>query len=438
MSRHWRYVISLCLALSWLVILPGAILAASAPTVGTDTADNILRTTATLDGTITSNGNSTVTVRGFQYGLSKTATWDAHETGSFGTGGYSAAIMGLSAATTYWFRAYATNTAGTGYGSWVSFTTKDYPSITTMDASSIAGTSARLNSGVVSDGNDNCTITFGWGLTSAASVGAYDSYQTVSGTFNTGDYPYLDVTGLLTGHTYYFRVLITNAIGTRAGNELIFETILALLPPDNFIGYPEATLVSLSWNKGAGSSNTMVRYGQTNYPALPTDGDEVYFGPSSAYTLTGLVSGKTYYIAAWGETGGNYSMTSTTLLMTTSATSSTTTPDMEVPAQPTWWFTTDYTSMSNLGLIYDSINAVMDVSELPRATGWFLLAIVLAFIAGLLGYLFLGKKLMIAMICMTVVMALEYFAHQVPWWVPLVALILVIAFSRAHQAVNEG
>jgi len=63
---------------------------------------------------------------------------------------------------------------------------------------------------------------------------------------------------------------------------------------------------------------------------------------------------------------------------------------------------------------------------------------VLAFLAGLLGYLFLGHKLMIAMMCLTVVLAIEYFAQQVPFWLPLMTLILVIAFSTTHKETSRA
>jgi hypothetical protein len=124
--------------------------------------------------------------------------------------------------------------------------------------------------------------------------------------------------------------------------------------------------------------------------------------------------------------------------MTTSAGTDDTTPDIEVPTQPAWWFSTDYTAMNRLGFIYDSLNSAMDSGQIPRTTGWFWIAIGLAFLAGLLGYLFIGHKLMIAMMCLTVVFALEYFAHQVPWWVPLITLILVIVFSQTHKQTEQG
>jgi len=96
---------------------------ADEPTVVTNAVSSIGTTTATANGNITDTGGEDCTVRGFQYGLSQTPTWDEHSSGSFGTGSYSEGLSGLTPDTEYCVRAYATNSAGTGYGDWTSFTT---------------------------------------------------------------------------------------------------------------------------------------------------------------------------------------------------------------------------------------------------------------------------------------------------------------------------
>ena len=96
------------------------------PTVTTVSAESFTPTTATLFGSITAIGGATPTTRGFAYGTDATLTTGIStttESGSFGVGSFSAALSSLSVNTTYYYRAYATNTGGTGYGSILSFAT---------------------------------------------------------------------------------------------------------------------------------------------------------------------------------------------------------------------------------------------------------------------------------------------------------------------------
>jgi hypothetical protein len=95
------------------------------PTVTTSAADDIEETTATLNGDITVTGGVNSTVRGFEWGLATgDYDWDQHEDGNFGVAAFDEAITGLTSGELYFFRAYATNTEGTGYGDELTFLTK--------------------------------------------------------------------------------------------------------------------------------------------------------------------------------------------------------------------------------------------------------------------------------------------------------------------------
>ncbi|MEK7373859.1 MAG: Calx-beta domain-containing protein, partial [Thermodesulfobacteriota bacterium] len=98
---------------------------ASKPSVTTDSAANITQTTATLNGTVNPNNQSTTAY--FQYGLTLSfgnTTGAQTLTGSTAQN-ISANITGLSANTTYYYRIVATNSSGTSYGSTQTFTTQD-------------------------------------------------------------------------------------------------------------------------------------------------------------------------------------------------------------------------------------------------------------------------------------------------------------------------
>ena len=81
---------------------------------------------AVINGNITVTGGSNSTVRGFAWGtvstLSGGDTSTTTETGSFGVAAFLKTVSGLIAGKQYFFRAYATNTTGTGYGAIANFT----------------------------------------------------------------------------------------------------------------------------------------------------------------------------------------------------------------------------------------------------------------------------------------------------------------------------
>jgi uncharacterized protein (TIGR02145 family) len=94
------------------------------PTLTTSAITNITGTTASSGGTITSEGNSTVTVRGICWSTGTTPTLaDNLTSDSTGSGSFTSNLTGLNGSTTYNVRAYATNSAGTAYGNELTFST---------------------------------------------------------------------------------------------------------------------------------------------------------------------------------------------------------------------------------------------------------------------------------------------------------------------------
>ena len=117
----------------------------SAPTLTTDAVTTIGATTATFNGNITAINGANATTRGFKY--STTNGFDAantgtniSESGTFGTGAFSLIPSSLTSTTTYYVVAYATNSAGTTYGSQVTFTTVVYTVWTLTNASATGRT----------------------------------------------------------------------------------------------------------------------------------------------------------------------------------------------------------------------------------------------------------------------------------------------------------
>ncbi len=93
-------------------------------TVTTTVATEVEGTTATTGGEVTADGGSAVTARGVCYGTARNPTVAGSKTtDGTGIGEYESLLTGLNGLTTYYVRAYATNSAGTAYGSEISFTT---------------------------------------------------------------------------------------------------------------------------------------------------------------------------------------------------------------------------------------------------------------------------------------------------------------------------
>ncbi|WP_157815914.1 cellulose binding domain-containing protein [Spirosoma pollinicola] len=113
------------LTLDDLVVGPTGAVTSVAPTVLTSAASGIGTTIATLGGNVTADGGASVTQRGVVYSTTNATptTSDTKVVIGSGTGTFSQSITGLTSSTTYYVRAYATNSVGTSYGSQQTFVT---------------------------------------------------------------------------------------------------------------------------------------------------------------------------------------------------------------------------------------------------------------------------------------------------------------------------
>lgn len=94
------------------------------PFLTTGEVYSVKPTSATCGGNITSNGGATVTSRGICWDTIQNPTIDDNKTmDGTGTGTFESALTGLKATTTYYVKAYATNSIATSYGNELSFKT---------------------------------------------------------------------------------------------------------------------------------------------------------------------------------------------------------------------------------------------------------------------------------------------------------------------------
>lgn len=356
--------------------------------------------------------------------------------GDFSTGQYSLLIDGLTEGTHYRVRAFAQNPLTIAYGDTITVKTVGDVVIVTVAASNVALTTARLNSAVTDDGGQPVRVQFGWGTSSEAAIEDYDEYETLPGYYSTDNYPFLDVVDLVANTLYYFRVEASNDIATDLGGELTFTTGTSLTTPHNFIGYPYDTWISLHWAKGTATTNSLIRYSVLAYPTAVTEGGEVYLGANTSVIHEELTPGTTYYYSLWGESGGTYTGSYVTLMMTTHA-------DVDItdafvaPVTPSRLFSEpDYTNLSGLLFFYDGVNNSADSLGMPRGTLWMILAIVLSVGGAVLIYIASKGKMLIAGLALIAALVFWWVVLIVPFWIPLITIIMVIAISISRREVN--
>jgi len=95
------------------------------PTLNTLTV-NVAGTLATSGGNITNDGGASITARGIVWGTNPNPSLSSslgQTNDGIGVGIFNSDLTGLTANTTYYVKAYATNSVGTAYGNELSFTT---------------------------------------------------------------------------------------------------------------------------------------------------------------------------------------------------------------------------------------------------------------------------------------------------------------------------
>ena len=168
------------------------------PGVTTSAADPLEETTATLKGEIDYvGGGGNASTRGFEWDTDSGAPYasDWHGSGDFGVGAFDRGITGLTEGELYYYRAYATNTEGTGYGDEVLFLTKpDAPN--TFD--SVVGGAAQIDLTWVK--GTGAQKTYIRGKDGSYPTDRADGYLVYNNTLELCS----DV-GLTGGHAYYYR-----------------------------------------------------------------------------------------------------------------------------------------------------------------------------------------------------------------------------------------
>lgn len=196
--------------------------AAEIPLVLTTAVTDITAETAIGGGIISDDGGASINEMGICWSIANEPTIEDSKTiVSRGKNDFVSKLTGLTPGTQYYYRAYATNEAGTGYGKSLSFTTGNIsmPAVSTSELSEIL--SYKVTGGGVITDSGNAPIVAGlcWNETGSPTINDKTTIiEDAQGTF-------ISSIGNLKGNTrYYLRAYVTNSAGTSYGEELSFKT----------------------------------------------------------------------------------------------------------------------------------------------------------------------------------------------------------------------
>ena len=194
------------------------------PTVITTDATNISYTTATVGGTITSDGGADITERGVCYSTTVNPTIENTKiTSGTGTGTYTINLTELTDSTTYYVRAYAINKKGISYGKNVSLMTKpkELATISTVSVTEVTSYSAVVSVLITSDGGTSIIESgFCYSTSNIPNI----SNTKIVNTSLKSDFS-CQIIGLQKNTTYYIRAYAINAIGVAYSDAITIQTI---------------------------------------------------------------------------------------------------------------------------------------------------------------------------------------------------------------------
>ncbi len=193
------------------------------PEISTELATNISNISAYSGGNIISNGGLSIVERGICWNTIGNPTISDSKKVDYNSNAlFSSFITGLRGSTTYYVRAFATNSVGTAYGNEISFTTNEpeVPELTTVSITSITSSEAKSGGEIINDGGDDIIAK---GICWNTSENPTISNSKTSDGSGMGSFT-SRLTNLQKDTEYYVRAYSTNSIGTSYGNEISFKT----------------------------------------------------------------------------------------------------------------------------------------------------------------------------------------------------------------------
>ncbi len=221
MKRNSTYFVLISL-ISIMALVQGC-KKATVPELTTVAVSNVTLTTAVSGGNITTDGGEEILKKGVCWSTTQSPTIASSITDDGnGSAAYTSNLTGLTAGTTYYVRAYATNSVGTAYGNELTFETNEVTgaALTTTVATTVTSTTA-VSGGNITDAGGGTILARGvcWNTAPSPTIANNKTTDgTTTGTFTS------NMTGLTDGVTYYYRAYATNSSATTYGTEYSFIT----------------------------------------------------------------------------------------------------------------------------------------------------------------------------------------------------------------------
>lgn len=328
------------------------------PTVSSTAISNILISTADGGGNVTSDGGDAVTARGVCWSTSANpVATGSHTINGTGIGVFTSSLTGLSPNTLYYYRAYATNSAGTSYGSESSFTT----SASVVPLINVTGTLTAFTTYEGAPSTSQSVGVVGSNLTATISVSAVAGYEYST----TNAAPWTTTLSLASSFSGTVYIRLTGASGGTPGGTISFTstgatqvdksvtgTVTAIPTTQAYsvtFGSVQYNQMTINWSSGNGA-NRIVKINTTNSFTNPTNGvasgtpnstysgsgeQTVYNSNSSTVTVTGLNVSTTYWFRVFEYNGSGATTVYQMITATNNPNSQQTTPTPLINVSPT-------------------------------------------------------------------------------------------------------
>ena len=279
-----------------------------------------------VEGSVTSNGGATITEMGGCWSSTnpnptKSNSYSAFswqvQSGSFGD---SLRQPAFTPCTTYYARAYATNSAGTGYGDVKTFTyfcANTAPTVTTTSITSITSVSASSGGNATSDGGTTITDR---GICWSTSTNPIYSDSKISSGTGTGSFT-ANLSGLYASTSYHVRAYAVNSVGVSYGSDVSFTTSASVNNPSVTTSLAEMDINGLLTAEGNidydGCATITAKgfvYSTSNTTPTLTNSSFTGSGSGSSYSGTiSLLLHRNFYVRAYAtnSSGTSYGATIT-------------------------------------------------------------------------------------------------------------------------------